>query len=78
MTQIVCVMSLVEWHGWGPGRMVLVVVCKTRKTCQGVAYLVLAGMTRLEIHKKSIPLYLLLGAKGWGNMEYKRQKVNIC
>lgn len=44
--------------------MVLVVVCKTRKTCQGVAYLVLAGMTRLEIHKKSIPLYLLLGAKG--------------
>ena len=42
--------------------MVLVVVCKTRKTCQGVAYLVLAGMTRLEIHKP-IPHYLLLGAK---------------
>ena len=29
---------------------------------------------KLEIHKKPIPHYLLLGAKSWGNMEYKKQK----
>ena len=40
--------------------MVLVVVCKTRKTCQGVAYLVLAGMTRLEIRSQSRFIYYLV------------------
>ena len=61
---------------WRPYRFLGVLFDKIKswKNFRGVAFLVLTGLTRVDIHKKPISHHFLRVAKSGGKTESKRKK----
>ena len=61
---------------WRPYRFLgaLFAKIKSWKNCRGVAFPVLTGLTRVDIHKKPISHHFLRAAKSGVKTESKRKK----